>query len=181
MAILYKPQDQTTITDFEVIKDQLAAHGIMIARWEASVLLSETATQAEILEAYSHELKPFMEKNGYATADVINVHPKTENLLAIREKFMKEHTHNEDEIRFFVDGVGKFWFHLDNEEILCVTCERGDFMSVPKNFRHWFDLAPTYFVKAIRIFSNMEGWTPHYTDSGVDAKYNPAHNPSSLS
>ena len=117
-----------------------------------------------------------MNKNGYAVADVINVHPKTENLLAIREKFMKEHTHSEDEIRFFVDGLGKFWFHLDNEEILCVTCERGDFMSVPKNFRHWFDLAPGYFVKAIRIFSNMEGWVPNYTGSGIDQNYNKIEN-----
>lgn len=168
MAILFIPKTNTTITDFKTIQNILSQSKIMIARWEASHSLSEDSTQENILQAYAHELKPFMEKNGYATADVINVHPKTENLAAIREKFIKEHTHSEDEIRFFVDGSGKFWFHLDNEEILCVTCERGDFMSVPKNFKHWFDLAPGYFVKAIRIFSNMEGWTPNYTESGID-------------
>jgi 1,2-dihydroxy-3-keto-5-methylthiopentene dioxygenase len=173
MASLLLARENKTVTDFKEIKSLLSGHGIMIAHWEASKKIENYATQEEILEAYSHELKPFMEKNGYATADVINVHPKTENLMAIREKFMKEHTHSEDEIRFFVDGVGKFWFHLDNDDILCVTCERGDFMSVPKNFRHWFDLAPGYFVKAIRIFSNQEGWIAHYTSSGVDARYNP--------
>ena len=114
-----------------------------------------------------------MEKNGYVTADVINVNPETPNLMAIREKFMKEHRHSEDEIRFFVDGQGVFWFHLDNDEVLGVTCTAGDFMSVPKNFRHWFDLAPSYFVKAIRVFSNIEGWVPHYTNSGVDERFNP--------
>lgn len=173
MATLLIARENKTITEFQTIKNILNGHGIMIAQWQAAKPLADDATQETILEAYAHELKPFMEKNGYATADVINVHPKTENLMAIREKFMKEHTHSEDEIRFFVDGQGKFWFHLDNEEILCVTCERGDFMAVPKNFRHWFDLAPGYFVKAIRIFSNMEGWVPNYTNSGIDASYNP--------
>ncbi|MGZ3787330.1 MAG: 1,2-dihydroxy-3-keto-5-methylthiopentene dioxygenase [Bacteriovorax sp.] len=173
MATLLIAKENKTITDFKTIQSFLNDRGVMIANWEAKAPINHEAGQEEILAAYSHELKPFMEKNGYATADVINVHPKTENLISIREKFMKEHTHSEDEIRFFVDGQGKFWFHLDNEEILCVTCERGDFMSVPKNVRHWFDLAPGYFVKAIRIFSNMDGWVPHYTSSGIDASYNP--------
>lgn len=172
MAKLFKPRENITITDFATIQKNLKQHGVMIAQWEASKQLSNEASPEEILKAYAHELEPFMQKNGYATADVINIHPQMENLAAIREKFMKEHTHSEDEIRFFVDGEGKFWFHLDNEEILCVTCERGDFLSVPKNYRHWFDMAPGYFVKAIRIFSNMEGWTPNYTNSGIDHDYN---------
>ncbi|MBP9679784.1 MAG: hypothetical protein KBD76_00145 [Bacteriovorax sp.] len=173
MATLLIAREGKTITDFLSIQSILNKHGIMIAKWQATATLSSESTQEEILEAYAHELNPFMAEHGYKTADVINVHPQTENLLLIREKFMREHTHNEDEIRFFVDGKGKFWFHLDNDDILCVTCERGDFMSVPKNFRHWFDLAPDYFVKAIRIFSNTEGWTPCYTNSGIDVSYNP--------
>ncbi len=173
MAKLFVAQSNETITDFPTIKKILNEHGILIEKWEANTKLADDADQETILAAYSHELKPFMEKNGYVTADVINVTPQTPNLPAIREKFMKEHRHSEDEIRFFVDGEGLFWFHLDNGEVLGVTCTAGDFMSVPKNFRHWFDLAPKYFVKAIRIFSNIEGWVPHYTGSGIDAKYNP--------
>ncbi len=173
MASLYIARENVTVADFSTIKKLLSQHGILIAQWKAGKVLSSDSTQDEILEAYAHELKPYMLQHGYQTADVINVHSQTENLMAIREKFMKEHTHSEDEIRFFVDGTGKFWFHLESGEILCVTCERGDFMSVPKNFKHWFDLAPDYFVKAIRIFSNMEGWTPNYTNSGIDSRYNP--------
>jgi 1,2-dihydroxy-3-keto-5-methylthiopentene dioxygenase len=173
MAKLFVAKTNETITDFNQIKEILGAHNIMIDQWKASKPLANDADQETILAAYEHELKPFMEKNGYVTADVINVHPETPNLMAIREKFMKEHRHSEDEIRFFVDGQGIFWFHLDNGEVLGVTCTAGDFMAVPKNFRHWFDLAPNYFVKAIRIFSNIEGWVPHYTGSGVDSRYNP--------
>ncbi len=173
MAKLFLANTNETITDFSKIKSYLNAHNILIEKWEANTKLADDADQETILAAYSHELKPFMEKFGYQTADVINVTPATPNLQAIREKFMKEHRHSDDEIRFFVDGEGIFWFHLDSEEVIAVTCTAGDFMSVPKNFRHWFDLHPNYFVKAIRIFSNIEGWVPHYTDSGVDQKYNP--------
>ena len=173
MAKLFITKTNETVTDFEQVKKILASHKIMIDHWEAKIKLADDADEETILSAYAHELKPFMEKNGYVTADVINVNPETPNLMAIREKFMKEHRHSEDEIRFFVDGQGVFWFHLDNDEVLGVTCTAGDFMSVPKNFRHWFDLAPSYFVKAIRVFSNIEGWVPHYTNSGVDERFNP--------
>jgi 1,2-dihydroxy-3-keto-5-methylthiopentene dioxygenase len=173
MAVLFHPKTNTKTTDFEAIKNIIGKYNIHLSKWVANNPLHNDSTQEEILSAYEHELKPFMEKNGYVTADVINVHPGTPNLSAIREKFMKEHTHSEDEIRFFVDGEGIFWFHFDDGEIYSVTCSAGDFMSVPKNYKHWFDLHPKYFVKAIRIFSNMEGWTPNYTNSNIDASYNP--------
>ena len=173
MAKLFIAKTNETITDFNQIKSVLNSHKILIEQWQANTKLADDADQETILAAYSHELKPFMEKYGFKTADVINVNPSTPNLPAIREKFMKEHRHSDDEIRFFVDGEGIFWFHLDNDEVIAVTCTAGDFMSVPKNFRHWFDLHPNYFVKAIRIFSNMEGWVPLYTNSNVDQKYNP--------
>jgi 1,2-dihydroxy-3-keto-5-methylthiopentene dioxygenase len=176
MAKLFNPKNNETITDFDIIKKILSDRGAMIKKWEASKILLDNSTQEDILLAYAHELTPFMEKNGYATADVININPQTENIMMIREKFIKEHTHSENEIRFFVDGEGKFWFHFDSEEIYCLICERGDFISVPKHIRHWFDLAPGYFVKAIRIFSNMDGWIPNYTQSGIDTNYNTIQN-----
>jgi 1,2-dihydroxy-3-keto-5-methylthiopentene dioxygenase len=55
-----------------------------------------------------------MQKHGFLSCDVINVYPEMENITALREKFLSEHTHSEDEVRFFVEGEGKFWFHLEN-------------------------------------------------------------------
>ena len=131
MAKLFISKTKETITDFNQIKSILNGHNILIEQWQANVQLAKNADQETILGAYSHELKPFMEKFGFETADVINVNPDTPNLSAIREKFMKEHRHSDDEIRFFVDGEGIFWFHLDNDEVISVTCTAGDFMSVP--------------------------------------------------
>jgi 1,2-dihydroxy-3-keto-5-methylthiopentene dioxygenase len=113
-----------------------------------------------------------MKKNGYVNADVINVHKDTPNIEAIRQKFLSEHTHAEDEVRFFVDGEGEFFFHLkDRNEVFSLLCQKGDFISVPKGYTHWFDLAPKYHVKAIRVFMTPEGWVANYTNSGVEKKY----------
>ncbi|MFA5584711.1 MAG: cupin [Candidatus Caldatribacteriota bacterium] len=154
------------------IKAFMNERGIIFEQWKASMPLKDDDSQETILKAYEHELKPYMEEHGYVNADVINVHKDTPNIEALRAKFLSEHTHSEDEIRFFVDGEGAFYFHLqDRKEVFCLLCQKGDFISVPKGVTHWFDLAPRYFVKAIRIFQTPEGWVANYTNSNIDKKY----------
>jgi 1,2-dihydroxy-3-keto-5-methylthiopentene dioxygenase len=175
MAKLFLAQENKTIENFSDISEYLSKRGIHIEQWKANGLVKDEFNQEQILAAYAHMVKPFMQKKGFQTADVINVHKGTPNIEQIRMKFLSEHTHSEDEVRFFVDGEGDFWFHLENEEtgeeIFKVNCRKGDFLSVPAGFKHWFDLAPNYHVKAIRIFSNQEGWTPHYTQSKIEQQF----------
>jgi 1,2-dihydroxy-3-keto-5-methylthiopentene dioxygenase len=154
------------------IKKFMNERGIIFEQWETSQQLKDSDSQETILKAYEHELGPYMKKNGYVNADVINVHKDTPNIEAIRAKFLSEHTHAEDEVRFFVDGEGEFFFHLkDRGEVFSLLCQKGDFISVPKGYTHWFDLAPKYHVKAIRVFMTPEGWVANYTHSGVEKRY----------
>lgn len=172
MTVLTFASNNKQVSNFEEIKAILSDQGILYERWSTEANLSIHDSQETVLKAYEHELKPFMDKNGFKSADVINVHPETPNIQEIRAKFLKEHTHSEDEVRFFVDGEGLFWFHFEDGEVVSLRLVKGDFISVPKGYKHWFDLAPNYFVKAIRVFSNMEGWVANYTGSGIDEKYN---------
>lgn len=169
MAILNLLDQKKQITDTAQIKTFMNERGIIFEQWKSSQPLNDSDSQETILKAFEHELKPYMEKHGYLSADVINVHKDTPNIEELRQKFLKEHTHDEDEVRFFVDGVGQFYFHLD--EVFSLVCEKGDFISVPKGYKHWFDLAPQYHVKAIRIFQTKEGWIARYTDSGKEKSY----------
>jgi 1,2-dihydroxy-3-keto-5-methylthiopentene dioxygenase len=154
------------------IKEFMNDRGIVFEQWQASMPLRDSDSQEVILKAYEHELGPYMKKHGYLSADVINVHKGTPNIETIRLKFLSEHTHSEDEVRFFVDGKGQFFFHLpEKNEVFNLLCEKGDFISVPKGYTHWFDLAPTYHVKAIRVFMTQEGWVANYTNSGIEKKY----------
>ena len=173
MAILHIPDQNTRITNQADIKSFLATKGVWFDQWEASAEFAADADQETVLAAYEHVLKPYMNMNGYQTADVISVHPNIENADAIRTKFLTEHTHSEDEVRFFVDGEGMFWFNMENgHPVFCVVCQQGDLISVPANTKHWFDFGPKMSVKAIRVFIDPSGWVPHYTESGVDSKYN---------
>ncbi|MDT8448056.1 MAG: cupin [bacterium] len=171
MTLLTFPDSGVRIDQFEAIQAALAERGVPLSRWEAAQPLQDDDDQATILAAYEHELKPFMSAGGYQSCDVINVHAETPNLETIREKFLSEHTHSEDEVRFFVDGQGEFWFHFEDGVVASLMCQRGDFLSVPKGTKHWFELAPAYHVKAIRIFTNPDGWVAQYTDSGTDLRY----------
>lgn len=172
MAILTIPSENKVITSPIEIRTFFNERNIFFDQWSCDVVFEDTASQEEILTAYEKDLKPFMEQGGYETADVISINKLTENYTAIRTKFLAEHTHSEDEIRFFVDGEGTFWFHLENGEIFNLLCQKGDLISVPAGTKHWFDAGESEpFVKAIRIFIDMTGWTPHYTGSGVEQKF----------
>ncbi|MFM7469086.1 MAG: acireductone synthase [Vampirovibrionales bacterium] len=173
------------VTETANIQTLLAQRGVMFDQWEASCVLAIHASQEEILSAYQARLAPYMEAHGYQSADVINVHADTPHIEALREKFIQEHTHAEDEIRFFVEGRGYFWFRFQptnalphlKEEIACVVCEAGDFIAVPAGYTHWFEMDTLPKVKVIRIFSDTSGWVPHYTHSHIEARYQLAEKP----
>lgn len=173
MAILSIPDLNKQLEQPSEIRAFMNERGIFFDQWVCDVEFDDQATQEEILAAYAKDLKLFMENGGYLTADVININSSTENYEAVRAKFLSEHIHTEDEIRFFVDGKGLFWFNLGNDEpIFNLLCEKGDLISVPAGTKHWFDAGKDNpFVKTIRIFIDATGWTPHYTDSGVDIRY----------
>ena len=172
MAILSIPEKNIEIRDPEAIRSFFNERGVFFDQWTCDVVFDDRATQEEILEAYSKDLKPFMEQGGYLTADVISINKLTENYDAIRAKFLAEHTHSEDEIRFFVDGQGLFWFNLENEPVFNLLCQKGDLISVPAGTKHWFDAGEKEpFVKAIRIFIDMSCWVPHYTGSETEKRF----------
>ena len=176
MAVLTIPDRGEEIRDSAGIKTYLKDRGIFFDQWQAGAALPKDADQESVLAAYKADLDPLMAQGGYTVADVISVNPDTPNLGAIRQKFLSEHTHSEDEVRYFVEGQGLFWFNLGGEEVVfSVLCQAGDLISVPAGTRHWFDFGKEAYVRAIRTFIDPAGWVPHYTESGVDSRYNPEY------
>jgi 1,2-dihydroxy-3-keto-5-methylthiopentene dioxygenase len=171
MAVLHIPSQNKKVTDQKDIKAFLNDRGVFFDQWEANCKLSQEASQEEVLGAYNHVLTPYMNANGYKTSDVINIYPEIENYDAIRAKFLAEHTHSEDEVRFFVEGEGLFWFNLNGSDVFNVRCQAGDLISVPEGTKHWFDAGEVPNVKAIRIFIDTSGWVPDYTQSGIENKF----------
>ncbi|TKB54449.1 MAG: cupin [Nitrospira sp.] len=173
MATLRMPDKNMLLADEQAIRLFLDQRGIFYQRWATDTALPSDATDTQVLATCNQWLKPFMEKHGYRTSDVVRVTPHTPNLPAIREKFLREHTHSEDEIRYFVEGQGQFWFHKEGveDEVFALFCEQGDLVSVPADTKHWFDLGTHPYVCAIRVFTNQAGWVPQYTESGIEQRY----------
>lgn len=168
MAILFYPNK---VENAEEIVSFLAKRGFHYEKWEVDGKISATATNQDILKSYESNINEYCAKKGYKTFDIINVNTNTPNLEQLRQKFLKEHTHSEDEVRFFIYGKGLFWFNYQ-DEIFALLCESGDILSVPALYKHWFDMGPTPDVKVIRIFTDPQGWVANYTESNIDEKCN---------
>src|SRR5690625_7862069 len=88
-------------------------------------------------------------------------HPKR---VELRQSFLREHTHSEDELRFFAAGQGLFALRI-GDRVLEVLCTRGDLIAVPAGTPHWFDMGPSPDFVALRFFNDSRGWIAHYTGS----------------
>ena len=173
MAHIRIQDENRTIDDPQEIADFLRPLGIQYERWDVAGRLTPQSTNDEILTVYAPEIKRLQRHGGYVTADVINVNPDTPNLDAMLKKFSREHTHSEDEVRFIVEGSGIFHIHPEFGPVFGLQLEQGDLINVPAGTKHWFDLCSDRRIRAIRLFQALAGWTPYYTDSGVEQEFQP--------
>ncbi len=164
------PLPSLASNDPELIAAELAQRGIGFERWPARVELAEDAAPDQVLTAYAPEIARVQASGTYPTVDAIRLTPEHPDREALRQKFLAEHTHSEDEVRFFVEGRGLFCLHI-GEEVLQVLCESGDWISVPAGTRHWFDMGPSPRFTAIRFFDNPEGWVAQFTGDAIAERY----------
>ena len=153
-------------TDAGQIKTELAGRGIRFERWSAALELPAEADQEAILAAYGPEIARVQANGNYPTVDAIRLAPDHPDRASLRQKFLAEHTHSEDEVRFFVEGRGLFCLHV-GEEVLQVLCERNDWIAVPAGTRHWFDMGPKPKFCALRFFANPDGWVANFTGDAI--------------
>lgn len=159
-----------SLTDPDAIAAELAKIGVRFERWQSPVALSPDDDADKILAAYKPYLDTLMGPSGAGSADVIKLTPDHPMVAPLRDKFLSEHTHTEDEIRFFVHGGGNFIMHLDGR-IYDAHCTEGDLISVPANTKHWFDAGEKPFFTALRVFTDTSGWVPHYTGETVHERF----------
>jgi 1,2-dihydroxy-3-keto-5-methylthiopentene dioxygenase len=173
MAKVHIPTERRTLNEDPEIRDYLAGIGITYERWKPAHELAEGADAAEVLAAYAPEIERLKAEGGYVKADVIDVTATTPGLDAMLNRFNSEHWHDEDEVRFIIEGRGLFHIHPREGNVISITVEAGDLLRVPRGTWHWFDLCQEKRIRAIRLFQDISGWTPHYTESGTDRQYDP--------
>ena len=173
MAIVTIPAEKRTLSGRDDVTQYLAGVGIEYDLWSPSHPIVPDAPADEILSAYQEEIRKLMARGRYVTADVIDVNPQTPGLEAMLEKFQREHWHDEDEVRFVLDGRGVFSIRPRLGPVVSIEVQAGDLIRVPRGTWHWFNLCSDRAIRAIRLFQDKAGWTPHYTGSGADQRYQP--------
>jgi 1,2-dihydroxy-3-keto-5-methylthiopentene dioxygenase len=173
MAVLRIPDEIRCLQKHDEIRDFLADIGIDYERWELVEGVQPNASAEQILSAYAKQINELKIRGGYMTADVIDVNRDTPGLDAMLAKFNIEHRHDEDEVRYIVDGRGLFHIHPQQGPVVAIEVEAGDLIRVPRGTLHWFNLCGDRRIRAIRLFQDVSGWTPHYTHSEIDRKYEP--------
>ncbi len=173
MATITISDSGTRIDSAVAVREFLEPFGIWYECWPVEGRIAADATADDVLSAYAPEIERLKERGGFVTADVIAVSPETPNLDAMLAKFDKEHTHDEDEVRFTVAGRGVFWIHPDGGPVFSIEVTAGDLINVPRGTKHWFHLCDDRAIRCSRLFEDPGGWTPHYRDEATHAQHAP--------
>jgi len=168
-----RPERDTT--DALEIERALRNIDVRFDRWQASRELAASDGDTEVLGAYQGEIDKLKHDGGYQSVDVVRLLPDNPKRGEMRTKFLDEHTHDDDEVRFFVDGSGMFYLRASGKVHL-MLCQRDDLISVPAGMRHWFDMGPAPRFTAVRLFTTPEGWVARFTGDTI-AKRFPAYEP----
>ncbi|MFD8025260.1 acireductone dioxygenase [Streptomyces lavendulae] len=158
------------------IASALAPIGVRYEQWPVRDDVRAGAPADIVFEAYREQIDRLNAEEDFSTVDVVSLHPTdspgwAETAKAAREKFLREHTHDDDdEVRFFVSGSGIFYLHVAGE-IHAVYCEKGDLLGVPRGTTHWFDMGTTPSFTAIRFFHEEDGWIGNFTGSEIASRF----------
>ena len=161
-------EPKQVIDNGDAIKSELESRGVRFERWATKPLQTDAGAE-QILELYAEEIARLQQESGFQSADVISLTADNPQKNELRKKFLDEHRHTEDEVRFFVRGQGLFYLHL-NDEILAVMCQQNDLISVPDGTPHWFDMGPEPDFTCIRLFTNTEGWVANFTGDDIASR-----------
>jgi len=156
--------------DSDAIVQKLATIDVRFERWVAERELDDSLTQQEVIDAYRSSVDRLVDQFDFKSIDVVSLHPEHPDKKTFRQKFLAEHTHDDFEVRFFVDGRGLFYLHVD-QHVFVILCEKGDLISVPAHTAHWFDMGEHPSFKCIRFFTTPDGWQANFTGSDIATRF----------
>ena len=164
-------------TDLSFIQARLNKLGIALKRWpapedsRARALLDQQALndaeKEELLKSVHNRFEELKRDKGYATRDMVVIHEAIPGLADMLAKFDKIHLHTDDEVRYILAGKGYFGFVEPDGKQFLLEVSAGDYINVPANAEHWFEMKDSKRIKAVRYFIDTKGWTPVYTQRAM--------------
>ncbi len=153
------------IEDFAAIAEALGSCGVRLERWNAAALGEDMGNDA-VLAAFASEIERLKASGGYQSCDVVRLTPDHPQRAEMRAKFLAEHVHEDDEVRFFVEGGGLFYIR-GGGNVYALECSAGDLIVLPAGTHHWFDTGERPLFTAIRLFTTPDGWVARFTGDPI--------------
>ncbi len=144
--------------------------GVTFEQWRAAQPVKPGDPPEAVIAAYKADIDRLVAERGFRSVDVVSIAPDHPKRDEMRGKFLDEHFHKEDEVRFFVAGSGLFTLHVDGK-VYEILCQAGDLIGVPDGTTHWFDMGPEPSFVAIRFFTEPDGWVGHFTGTDIAQRF----------
>lgn len=154
----------------DLIAHELASIGVGFEQWQAMHAVAVGDPPEAIMAAYRADIDRISAERGFKSVDVVSIYPDHPQRSEMRTKFLDEHFHKEDEVRFFVAGSGLFTLHV-GARVYEITCVKDDLISIPDSTPHWFDMGPEPSFVAIRFFTEADGWIGHFTGTDIAQRF----------
>ena len=159
MAFLQLDNSTFLESSIEITK-YLAEEEIIYQHWDLKV--TSNINLDDVLDCYKDQIDMLKKERHYIHADLVTLNSRTPDLNKICQEFKKEHHHDEDEVRFVIEGEGIFEIlSLSHDKMIKITTTPGDLIIIPAKRRHLFHLTKMEQITCMRLFKNNEGWTAH--------------------
>lgn len=142
----------------ELTVEQLKAIGVLAYHFDDLADVDELATQRK-----------------YVSRDVVEITPeKMGGPEAYAEKlrtFYAEHLHEDEEIRYILEGEGFFDVREEGDRWVRCKLTKGDLLILPAGIYHRFTLSTNDYVKALRLFREEPRWVAYNRPEADGNKY----------
>lgn len=98
----------------------------------------------------------------YVNRDIVTLNDtNTPNLDTLLDKFFVEHMHEDEEIRYILDGTGYFDVRSAQDVWIRVVVQKGDLLVLPAGLYHRFTVDGRRQLQALRLFQAEPNWIAH--------------------
>ena len=151
----------------DVLSKQLAEDGIYFRRLPLVATPSnESLSDEQILGLYKNQIETVNEYMHYKVTDVASITTNDAVAISIRDRYLSEHTHDDDEVRFFIEGSILLYIHVE-QRIHMLNCTAGDLVIIPAGVKHWLDIGPNPNFTCIRCYNTKQGLINKFTQSYI--------------